>query len=364
MKIKEIKDYIETLAPTALQESYDNSGLIVGNENDEVDGAILSLDCTEEVIDEAIAMNVNLVIAHHPIVFSGLKKLNGKNYVERTVIKAIKNNIAIYAAHTNYDNIKTGVNAIICEKIGLGNVKILAPKANTLRKLVTYAPKDVAASIREALSAAGAGAIGNYSHCSFNTEGIGTFMPNEEAKPFVGKSNELHFENETKIEMVFPVYCESQILAALRKAHPYEEIAYEVYELKNSISDIGSGMVGELTSAMSELDFLHQLKATFDIGCIKHTNLLGKNVQKVAVCGGSGSFLLSNAIASKADVYITADFKYHEYFDAENKIVIADIGHFESEQFTPQLFYKHIIKKFPTFAAHLSKVNTNPIKYL
>jgi dinuclear metal center YbgI/SA1388 family protein len=363
MKIKDIKLYLESIAPTALQENYDNSGLIVGNDNDEVNGAILTLDCTEEVVDEAIAKKVNLIIAHHPIIFSGIKKLNGNNYFERTIIKAIKNNIAIYAAHTNYDNIKTGVNAIICEKLGLSNLRILAPKSDMLRKLVTFSPKNNATAIREALSAAGAGAIGNYEQCSFTTEGVGTFMPNEMAKPYIGKVNELHHEDEIKIEMVFPFYLEAQVLGALRNSHPYEEIAFEIYALRNFIAEIGSGMIGEFVNPISELDFLSQLKTTFNLGCIKHTNLMGKSISKVAVCGGSGSFLLKNAIASNADIYITSDFKYHEFFDAENKIVIADIGHFESEQFTPQLFYNHIIKNFPTFAAHLSKVNTNPIKY-
>jgi dinuclear metal center YbgI/SA1388 family protein len=363
MKIKEILPILEEMAPLAYAEDFDNVGLLVGDSNAEATGILVCHDALESVIDEAIAKTCNLVVCFHPIIFSGLKKIIGKNYVERSVVKAIKNNIAIYAAHTNYDNIKTGVNAIICEKLGLSNLRILAPKSDMLRKLVTFSPKNNATAIREALSAAGAGAIGNYEQCSFTTEGVGTFMPNEMAKPYIGKVNELHHEDEIKIEMVFPFYLEAQVLGALRNSHPYEEIAFEIYALRNFIAEIGSGMIGEFVNPISELDFLSQLKTTFNLGCIKHTNLMGKSISKVAVCGGSGSFLLKNAIASNADIYITSDFKYHEFFDAENKIVIADIGHFESEQFTPQLFYNHIIKNFPTFAAHLSKVNTNPIKY-
>jgi len=363
MFIKEIISLLESIAPLSLQESYDNCGLIVGNANDEVKGAILTLDCTEEVIEEAIANNVNLVIAHHPIVFSGLKKLNGKNYVERTVIKAIKNNIAIYAAHTNYDNIKDGVNSMICQKLGLVNLKILSPKSATIKKIVTYCPTANANQIRESLANAGAGSIGNYSHCSFNIDGVGTFKPEENANPVIGEKGKLHSENETRIEMIFPFYQESTILKVLFEVHPYEEVAYSIYTLSNSNQDIGSGMIAEFETSISEIEFLTQLKSTFSLGCIKHTQLLNRKIKKVAVCGGSGSFLLNQAIAAGADVYVSADFKYHEYFDAENKIVIADIGHFESEQFTPQLFYNHIIKKFPTFAAHLSKVSTNPIKY-
>jgi len=262
MKIKQVTSFLESIAPLEYQESYDNCGLIIGDSKSEVKGALITLDCTEAIIDEAIATGCNLVIAHHPIIFSGLKKLNGSNYIERTVIKAIKNDIAIYAIHTNLDNVHNGVSAKIAEKLGLENCKILAPKQ----------------------------------------------------------------------------------------------------ELNTDL--VGSGITGELNEAVDAVGFLKNLKLTMQTDCVRHTPLVSKTIKTVAVCGGSGSFLLKNAIAAKADIFITADFKYHEFFDAENTIIIADIGHYESEQFTKDLIYDLLVKNFTKFAVRLSKVNTNPIKYL
>jgi dinuclear metal center YbgI/SA1388 family protein len=364
MKLKEITDHIESIAPLNYQESYDNAGLICGDPQMEVRAALICLDSTEAVIDEAIEKGCNLVIAHHPIVFSGLKKFNGKNYVERVVIKAIKNDIAIYAAHTNLDNVHNGVNAKIAEKLGLRNCKVLDPKKGLLKRLITFGPQEKAEEIRAALFEAGGGQIGNYEECSFNSEGTGTFKAGEGADPYVGEIGKRHSEKETKIEIIFPAYAESRILKALFKAHPYEEVAYDLIPLGNINQEVGSGMVGELETDMDEKAFLERIKAVMKAGTVRYTALRGKNVRKVAVCGGSGSFLLENAIRAGADVFVTADFRYHQFFDAENRIVIADIGHYESEQYTSELFYEILSKKFRTFALHLSKINTNPIKYL
>jgi dinuclear metal center YbgI/SA1388 family protein len=364
MKLREITNYLESIAPLAYQESYDNSGLICGNHDMEITGAVICLDSTEAVIEEAIANKCNLVIAHHPIVFSGIKKFNGKNYVERVIIKAIQNNIAIYAAHTNLDNVSKGVNSKIAKKIGLTNCSILAPMHNTLKKLTTFCPDDQAAALRTALFAVGGGAIGNYDECSFNTSGIGTFRAGENTNPFVGEKGKQHEEKETKIELIYPVYLESRLLKALFTAHPYEEVAYDILVLDNVNNSIGAGMVGELVEEMEETAFLKHLKQTMETDMVRYTALKGKKVKTVAVCGGSGSFLLKNAIAAGADVFVTGDFKYHQFFDAENQIVIADIGHYESEQFTMELFYDILSEKFSTFALHLSKINTNPINYL
>lgn len=364
MKLKEITSHLESIAPLAYQESYDNSGLICGNQEMDITGAVICLDSTEAVIDEAIANKCNLVIAHHPIVFSGIKKFNGKNYVERVIIKAIQNNIAIYAAHTNLDNVYNGVNAKIAEKIGLINCSILAPQNNTIKKLVTYCPDENAAAIREALFAAGGGNIGNYEECSFNANGYGTFKAGQNAKPHVGEIGKQHQEKETRIELIYPSYIESKLLKALFVAHPYEEVAYDIVELSNKNQQVGAGMIGELDGEMDETAFLNHLKKVMKAEGIRYTALKGKKVKKVAVCGGSGSFLLGNAKSSGADVFVTADFKYHQFFDAENQIVIADIGHYESEQYTMELFYEILSRKFTTFALHLSKINTNPINYL
>ncbi len=361
--IKEVTDYLESIAPLALQESYDNAGLIVGNDSVEVKGILICLDSTEEIIEEALKNNCNLVIAHHPIVFNGLKKLNGKNYVERTVIKAIQNNIAIYAAHTNLDNIQQGVNAEICKRLGLKNYKILSPKGNLLKKLVTFCPAEQTEKVRQALFNAGCGHIGKYDECSFNAEGTGTFRPGEGTNPFVGEKGKQNLEKEIRIETIFESYNESKVIRALFEAHPYEEVAYDVYALTNTYQHVGSGMIGELNSPMSEPDFLKQLKSVMKTGCVRHTKLAGKKVTKVAVCGGSGSFLLDDAIRENADVFVTADFKYHQFFDADGKVVIADIGHYESEQYTKELFHDLLVKKFSTFAIRLSEVDTNPVKY-
>lgn len=364
MKLSEILDFLETIAPPAFQESYDNCGLITGERNMEITGAVVALDCIEAVVDEAIAARCNLIVAHHPIVFSGIKKLNGKNYIERTIIKAIKNDIAIYAIHTNLDNVPEGVNAKIAEKIGLKNTRILAPKSGLLRKFVTFCPADSAEKVREALWKAGAGVIGNYDSTSFNANGTGTYRGNENSNPVIGEKGKLMREPEERIEMIYPAYLERKVLAALRASHPYEEIAYDLIPLENKWSLIGAGMTGELEKPLPLTDFLRHLKTVMKADVVRYTDIPGKQVSKVAVCGGSGSFLLGDAIASGADVFVTGDFKYHQFFDGEGKIVIADIGHFETEQFTVELLYDRLKQKFPTFAVRQTGVHTNPITYL
>ena len=364
MKVKEITKIIEDFAPVAYQESYDNSGLIVGNMNDEVSGVLISLDCVEAILDEAISLNCNMIVAHHPIVFSGLKKLNGKNYIERTVIKAIKHGIAIYAVHTNLDNVKNGVSFKIAEKIGVKNCQILAPKQGLLSKLITYCPIDSADEVRKAMFNAGAGKIANYDKCSFNSEGVGTFRGGEGTSPFSGTVGQFHQEVETKIETIVPNHKMANIVQCLIDAHPYEEVAYDIVSLSNTHQNVGSGVVGELEVAEDEIDFLNRIKLDLKTDCIRHTDLRNKKVKKVAICGGSGSFLLNNAIQTGADVFVTGDFKYHQFFDADNQIVIADVGHYESEQFTSELIYEILNEKIPNFAVRLSAINTNPLNYL
>lgn len=363
MKLSQLTSYLESLAPLAYQEDYDNSGLIVGHPDQEINQALVSLDCTEAVVDEAISTGCQAIISHHPIVFKGLKKFNGKTYVERVVEKAIRHNIALYAIHTNLDSVMDGVNAKICDTLGLTNTHILTPRHGLLKKLVTFVPVEQAEQVRKALFHAGAGYIGNYSEVSFNAAGTGTFKAGEGSNPYVGEVGMRHNEAEVRIESIYPANLESKIIMALVLAHPYEEVAYDLYSLTNQNQQVGSGMIGELEEAMDEADFLAGIKASMDCKVIRHTALLGRRVKKVAVCGGSGSFLLKHAIAAGADVFITADYKYHEFFDAEGKIVIADIGHFESEQFTQQLLCELIQKKFSNFAIRLTKVNTNPVKY-
>ena len=364
MQLKEISQFIENIAPLSFQESYDNAGLIIGHPDDEISGILITLDVTEDIIDEAIRKKLNLIIAHHPIVFSGIKKLNGRTYIERCVEKAIKNDIAIYAAHTNLDSVFGGVNSKICEKLGLQNCRILVPAQNHLKKLVTFVPINQAESVKNALFEAGAGHIGNYDSCSFSLNGTGSFRGNDQTNPFVGKKNQLHFEEEIRIETIFPVHIQSNVINALLNAHPYEEVAYDIYSLDNEYQQSGIGMIGELVNPTDEMIFLLKLKEIFNCKVVKHTELKGKPIKKVAVCGGSGSGYLNYAKAQKADIFISGDFKYHQFFDAEQQIIIAEIGHYESEQFTKEVFYELLTKKFPKFAVHLSDIITNPVSYL
>ena len=364
MQVKQITQYLESIAPLAFQESYDNAGLIIGRSEDEVSGILISLDITEEIVDEAISKHLNLIVSHHPIIFSGIKKLNGKNYIERCVAKAIKNDIAIYASHTNLDSVFGGVNSKICEKLELQNCRILSPGTDLLKKLTTFVPVAQAEKVRKALFDAGAGSIGNYDSCSYNVNGTGTFRGNDQSHPFAGKKNQLQLEEETRMETIFPKHLQSKIIQALLNAHPYEEVAYDIYPLDNEYTQAGIGMIGELAEPMEELRFLGQLKEIFNCKVIKHTQLSGRPISRVAVCGGSGSGYLKQAMAQKADIFISGDFKYHQFFDAEQQIIIADIGHYESEQFTKEVFYELLTKNFPKFAIHLSALSTNPVSYL
>lgn len=361
--IKEVIHVLEQLAPPAYQESYDNAGLIVGSGQTEVSGVLLTLDVTEDVVAEAIARQCNLIVAHHPIVFKGLKQLNGKNYVERTVLKAIKNDIAIYATHTNLDHVTNGVNWQIANILGLKNIRILAPKKQILSKLTFFSPVENTQSILDALHQAGAGNIGNYSNCSFKTEGTGTFKPNDAANPVIGENGKQEAVNEHRAELIFPSYLEPTILHTLRQAHPYEEVAYYISTLENENQDVGAGAYGELPEPLETEAFLRMLKEKMQLNVIKHTKPVKQTVQRIAICGGAGSFLLPNALQAQADVFVTADYKYHEFFDAEDRIVICDIGHYESEVFTKNLLYNYLSGKFSNFALCLSEVNTNPVRY-
>jgi dinuclear metal center YbgI/SA1388 family protein len=362
--IRDVVSYLDKIAPQAYQESYDNAQLITGNPEDEVKGILCTLDATESVIDEAIALDCNLVVAHHPIVFKGLKTFTGINYVERTVIKAIKNDIAIYAIHTNLDHVSNGVNKKICDKLGLVNTSILQPKREILSKLVTFAPKEATEKVLNALFDAGAGEIGEYSGCSFYTEGTGTFTPSEQANPHKGNRGKPHREPETRIEVLLPAYLEKKVINALKSAHPYEEVAYFFQKLENENQLVGSGMLGHLDYPMGEMEFLHHLKRNMGLQVIKHTKLLNGPISKVAVCGGAGIFLLNQAKNSGAQIFITSDIKYHEFFDAENQIVICDIGHYESEIYTKELLGELLSQNFTNIALYLTKVVTNPITYL
>lgn len=371
MIVQDVIYQLETIAPLAYAEDFDNVGLLVGNKNAEVSGILVTLDTLESIVDEAIALNCNLIVSFHPIIFKGIKSLTGKSYVERTVLKAIKHDIAIYAIHTALDNAQKGVNDIICNTLGLKNKHILIPQKGTIKKLTTYVPTEQAPALRFALFNAGAGNIGNYDNCSFNAEGKGTYRGNEHSNPTLGKKGELHEENETQVSVTFNKHVESNLLDTLFKSHPYEEVAFEITTLDNYDQTIGIGMIGELETSQPSMEFFEFVKTTMNTSCIRHSEIHKANIKKVAVLGGSGSFAIAAAKRAGADVLITADLKYHDFFSAENKIILADIGHYESEQFTKNFLVDYLSKKITNFAPafeaskiFLSKINTNPVKYL
>ncbi|KAA6347619.1 hypothetical protein EZS27_004888 [termite gut metagenome] len=364
MRIEEVVRTLEQFAPLPLQDGFDNAGLQIGLTDVETTGVLLCLDVTEAVLTEAIQLGCNLIVSHHPLLFKGYTSLTGKDYTERCIIKAIKNDLIIYSAHTNLDNATSGVNFKIAEKIGLNHVRILAPKENTLLKLITYVPPTYANKVRNALFAAGCGNIGNYDSCSYSSEGKGTFRAKEGAQPFCGSIGKLCDQEEIKIEIVLPAYKKTEAVKALIEAHPYEEPAYDLYPIVNTWVQAGAGVIGDLEEPEPELDFLKRIKKIFDVGCLKHNEFSGRFIRKVALCGGAGAFLLPQVLHSKADAFITGEMKYHDYFKCEKNILIAEIGHYESEQCIKEVLHFVIDEKIPHVNIHISKVNTNPIKYL
>ncbi len=363
MKLHQILESLQEWAPFSYQDSYDNSGLLVGSANAEIHKTLISLDITEEVMQEAVKGGFDLIISHHPIIFQGFKSLTGKTPEEKIVIAAIKNNIAIIAMHTNLDNISEGVSYKLSQVLGLQNQQILSPKKDLLRKLVVFIPNSHLDSVRQAVFNAGAGKIGHYDQCSFGSEGVGTFRAGENTQAFVGKKMEFHQEKEVRFESVFPVQLERKIIKALLNTHPYEEVAYDIFTLNNSHSKVGAGIIAEMPEAISETAFLKLLKNKVNPFQIRHTAFREKKIKKVALCGGSGSFLIDTAKAANADIFITGDVKYHDFFKATKHMIIADVGHYESEQFTKELIHDFLIKKFTNFAVQISEHQTNPIKY-
>ncbi len=361
-----IQDFIkefEKLIPLQQAEDFDNVGLLCGNPDREISGILICHDALENVVDEAISKNLNFIFTFHPIIFSGLKSLTGKNYVERAVLKAIENKIAIYAIHTAFDNHFFGVNHGICKALDLKNQKILMPKTKNLNQISIYVPKDYTERLKEALFAAGAGSIGFYDECSFSIPGNGTFRPIEGSNPFSGAKNIRENADEDMVSVIFEEYKQSSIISALKSAHPYEEVAYQIYQLENENQYSGLGMYGELENEMDETLFLEFVKDKFNLKIIRHSDFNQKKIKRVGVLGGSGASGIKAAISAKCDVYLTGDVKYHDFFLAEKKMLICDIGHFESEQFVTQQLFEILSEKFPKFAISKTSENTNPVNY-
>lgn len=364
MTVRDVAEVIEGFAPIGYKEDYDNVGLQVGSPSTPVNGILLALDVTPEVIDDALANDANLIVAHHPVIFKGLKKLTGSSYTERTIIKAIKHGISIYCAHTNIDSVWNGVSMSMAKKMGLKNIRVLQPANEQLVKLVTFVPHEKANEVRQSMFSAGAGNIGEYDQCSYNIQGTGTFRAGEGSNPHVGDIGKQHQEQETRVEVIVPKPILAKVILAMNNAHPYEEVAYDIIPLLNSNPRAGLGLIGDMPKTIKEPDFLKRVKNSFNLKCIRHSPLTENSVKRVALCGGSGASLISKAISLGANAFITADIKYHQFFDADNKILIADIGHYESEHYTIDIFYELLTKKFPNFAVLKTNVETNPVNYL
>jgi dinuclear metal center YbgI/SA1388 family protein len=363
MKLKDITGYLDSCIPLSFQEDYDNSGLQVGLPHNEISSALICLDVTEDVMAEAADLKCDLIISHHPLIFKGIKSITGRTYTERIIFEAVRKDIAIYAAHTNLDMLSSGVSRLMAEKIGLKDITVLAPLENMLLKLVTFVPESHLKEVKDAVFEAGAGVIGNYDKCGFTVSGTGSFRANEKANPFIGVAGEIHNETEIRFETILYKHMKDAVVKALIKAHPYEEVAYDLYQLENNNIETGLGCVGYLHEEAAQADFLKSVSGIFDARGIRHSALTGRPVRKVALCGGSGASLISDAIRSEADVFLTADLKYHDFFRAENKILLVDAGHFETEKFSREILKELIIKKFPKFAVRFSETNTNPINY-
>ncbi len=364
MLVKELLTVLDTIAPFSLQEHYDNSGLQVGKPDQEVSRGLVCLDVTPDVMTEALDKGCDLILSHHPLIFKGMTSLTGESMVEQVVMDAIRNNMVIVSLHTSLDNSFSGVNRRLAETLSLEQLQILQPVQEVLKKLVVFCPTGHAEKVRAAIFKAGAGYIGDYDCCSFNLEGQGSFRAGEDASPFVGNIQELHYESETRIETVFPSFLRQGVIAAMIESHPYEEVAYDVYSLENSYEKAGAGMVGELLEPLPPEAFLDMVKQRLKSSCLRHTPITSQEpVQRVAVCGGSGAFLISNAIKSGAQAFITGDVKYHQFLDAKDQILLVDAGHYETEQYTKALMVDIIQKKIINFALLISEVNTNPLNY-
>ena len=363
MIVQELLKTLEQWAPTAYAEDFDNVGLLIGNSQSKCSGVMITLDCTEAVINEAIADNCNVIISFHPILFSGLKKITGANYVERVAIKAIEHKISIIALHTRLDNHPDGVSNILCKRLKIKKSQVLIPKKDNLKKLVVYVPENYTEAILESLHKAGAGNLENYKECSFLLEGTGRFMGIDKSNPHIGKPSEKISLKEIQINVVFESHLYHDIQKALREAHPYETIAYEVYSLINSFSEVGMGRIGSLKKEMDLSSFLNFVKKQLNSKVIRHSPPTNKLIKKVAVLGGSGSFAIEDAKRQGADAFITADLKYHQFYQGEKSLLLVDVGHYESEQYIKNLIFDYLTEKLPSFAFVLSRTKTNPVNY-
>lgn len=363
-RISDIASLLEAIAPPSLQEDYDNSGLLIGEPHTEVTGVLVSLDVTEAVVAEAVRKGCNLIVSHHPLIFRPLKRLTGRNQVERTAMAALRAGVGLYAIHTNLDNVAHGVNAMMADKLGLDDFETLRPAKATLSKVVTFVPHDDLDAVRQAMFAAGAGNLGDYDECGFVTRGEGTFRAQPGSNPHLGSVGQREGVEEARLEVIVERWNVGPVVAAMHDAHPYDVVAHDVLHLENAHPTAGSGGIGGYDVPLSWSAFVDRLKSAFGAPVVRHTAPPETPISTVALCGGTGSFLLPDAIRAGADVFLSSDFKYHEFFGTEGRITIADIGHAEAEGgISAWLVDQLAVLKvgFPNFAVLLSEVRTNPI---
>ena len=363
MTISEFIRQLSTKIRFSYAEDFDNVGLLCGRPEQELRGVLVCHDALESVVQEAIEKGCNCIVAFHPIIFSGLKSITGKSYVERAVMLALENKIAIIAVHTAWDNDFYGVNHGIAKALGLRHLQVLIPKKDALSQLRFFVPVEAAEQVRSAIFATGAGTIGQYADCSFNIHGTGTFLPLEKASPAYGEVGTWEQVSEMEVQILVENWQLPAAIQAMKDAHPYEEVAYYVTSLRNENHHAGLGQFGLLDEEMSAQEFLSECRAVFDVPVIRTSSHFTGRIRKVAVLGGSGASGISAAKKLGCDAYVSSDFKYHDFFQGDENFLLADVGHFESERFVSQQLADVISNILPTFAVLKSETKTNPVNY-
>ncbi|MBI4536287.1 MAG: Nif3-like dinuclear metal center hexameric protein [Ignavibacteriae bacterium] len=368
MTVREIQDVIEHWAPREIAWGQDNVGLQIGNPASRLLGILIALDVTEKIITEARRHRANLIISHHPLLFKAPRSITPRNQVGRCIDALVKSGIALYSAHTNLDFAHGGTSWAIAEALGLTAVDFLYKPYKVQRKIVTFVPTDHVDRVAVAMAEAGAGRIGNYDNCSFRMLGTGTFKANERANPVVGSKNVLEKVAETRLEMVVDQWLVPGVLKALKQAHPYEEVAHDVYPTENESDAFGMGIIGMLVRPMTLKSLLALIKKKLGARALRCTGSLNHKVSRIAACGGSGSELLDEAVRARADAFITADVKYHTFHDANGRIALIDAGHYETEHLVVQTMAKKLAQEMRRMRIHVpvfaSRTSTNPIVYV
>lgn len=368
MIVKELIKYLEDWAPPGAAWEKDNVGLLVGSGDEKIENIFLSLELTGEVLEQALKKNCNFIFTHHPLIFNPVKNLDvNKNPNSKLIYKLIKNDINLFSAHTNLDFTKDGVSFTLAKKLKLNKITFLKNEESNQFKVVVFLPETNLDEVASAMFNQGAGIIGEYNNCSFRTNGIGTFKGSANSNPFIGKKENFEKANEVRLEVLVDSWKLNKVINAMLKSHPYEEPAYDIYPLRNKNVNYGAGAIGELDNEMNVNEFLKHVEKSLLLSNFRFVNGNKRRIKKVAVCGGSGSELLNDAISKNADVFITADIKYHTFHDAKNKILLIDAGHYETEvvilKIVEEKIKKLIKEKKENIKVYKYSSSTNPVKF-